>query len=162
MGKVLVDQVFDRDEQEQLIREQIVDACREMNAKGINQGTSGNISVRFDQGCLITPTSLDYDDMEPDDIVYLLEDGTTDGPRKPSSEWRFHRDILMARPEFNAIVHAHPLKSTALAIMGREIPAVHYMVAVFGGPVVRCAPYATYGTAELSAFAVEAIKDRSA
>jgi L-fuculose-phosphate aldolase len=147
---------------EQIKRRQIIDACREMNRLGINQGTSGNISLRHDGGMLITPTSVPYDAMRPDQIVFMKLDSAPGAGQRPSSEWRFHRGILHARPEVNAVVHAHPPFATILAIMGREIPAVHYMIACAGGDTIRCAPYATFGTEELSRHAVAALEDRSA
>ena len=143
-------------------RQSIIDACLRMNASGINQGTSGNISLRHGDGMLITPTSTPYEAMKPEQIVYMHLDGNHDPSGRPSSEWRFHRDILKARPEVNAIVHAHPPYSTMLAIMGMEIPPVHYMVAVAGGDTIRCAPYATFGTQELSEHAVRALEGRLA
>jgi len=143
-------------------RQSIIDACLRMNASGINQGTSGNISLRHGDGMLITPTSTPYEAMKPEHIVYMHLDGNHDPAQRPSSEWRFHRDILKARPEVNAIVHAHPPYSTMLAIMGMEIPPVHYMVAVAGGDTIRCAPYATFGTQELSEHAVRALEGRTA
>lgn len=143
-------------------REAIVAACREMNRSGLNQGTSGNISVRWEDGLLITPTSLPYDRMTPDDIVFLGLDGQRTGRHRPSSEWRFHRDIMVAKPEVNAIVHAHPPYATIVAIMGMDIPPLHYMVAVAGGSTIPCAPYATFGTEDLSRHAVTALEDRTA
>src|SRR3984893_1482834 len=143
-------------------RQSIIDACRSMNALGINQGTSGNISLRHDSGLLITPTSVPYETMQPEQIVFMGMDGSFDPAQRPSSEWRFHLDILKARPEVNAVVHAHPPYSTILAIMGLEIPPVHYMIAVAGGDTIRCAPYATFGTQELSQHAVRALEDRLA
>ncbi|MGA7481809.1 MAG: class II aldolase/adducin family protein [Bradyrhizobium sp.] len=143
-------------------RQSIIDACREMNRLGINQGTSGNISLRHGDGMLITPTSTPYDTMQADQIVFMKLDRAPDAGQRPSSEWRFHRDILKARGEVNAVVHAHPPYSTMLAIMGKEIPPVHYMIACAGGDSIRCAPYATFGTEELSRHAVTALEDRSA
>ena len=140
----------------------IIDACLRMNVLGINQGTSGNISLRHGDGMLVTPTSTPYEAMQPEQIVYMHLDGNHDPAQRPSSEWRFHRDILKARPEVQAIVHAHPPYSTMLAIMGMEIPPVHYMVAVAGGDTIRCAPYATFGTQELSEHAVRALEGRMA
>jgi L-fuculose-phosphate aldolase len=133
-----------------------------MNRLGINQGTSGNISIRHQDGLLITPTSIPYEDLQPEDIVRLTMDGAPEGRRQPSSEWRFHCDIMRRRPDVNAIVHAHPTYSTILAIMNREIPAIHYMVAVAGGSNIRCAPYAIFGSEELSRNAVEALDGRQA
>jgi L-fuculose-phosphate aldolase len=143
-------------------RQSIIDACQRMNALGINQGTSGNISLRHGEGMLITPTSTPYEAMRPEQIVYMDFDGSHDPARRPSSEWRIHRDILKARPDVAAIVHAHPPYATMLAIMGMEIPPVHYMVACAGGDTIRCAPYATFGTQELSDHAVRALEDRLA
>jgi L-fuculose-phosphate aldolase len=143
-------------------RQSIIDACLRMNVLGINQGTSGNISLRHGDGMLITPTSTPYEAMKPEQIVYMHLDGNHDPAQRPSSEWRFHRDILKARPDAQAVVHAHPPYSTMLAIMGMEIPPVHYMVAVAGGDTIRCAPYATFGTQELSEHAVRALEGRMA
>jgi L-fuculose-phosphate aldolase len=147
---------------EQVKRQSIIDACRQMNTLGINQGTSGNISLRHGEGMLITPTSVPYDTMQPDQIVFMKLDGAPAAGQRPSSEWRFHRDTLNARPEVNAVVHAHPPFSTVLAIMGMDIPPIHYMIACAGGDTIRCAPYATFGTEELSRRAVTALEDRSA
>jgi L-fuculose-phosphate aldolase len=151
------------------LRQSIIAHCREMNASGLNQGTSGNISVRAGDGMLITPSAVPYDVMTPDMIAAVpLGDisgldtapPVWEGPLKPSTEWRFHRDILKARPEINAVVHTHSPFATILAIAGKSIPACHYMVAAFGGPDIRLAPYATFGTAELSAHAVSALHGR--
>jgi len=143
-------------------RQAIIDACRRMNALGINQGTSGNISVRHGDGLLITPTGVPYESMTPDQIVLMGLDGSHAKTQKPSSEWRFHLDILRSRSEVEAVVHAHPIYCTILAIMGLEIPPIHYMIAVAGGDNIRCAPYATYGTPELSAHALKALEGRQA
>ena len=143
-------------------RQSIIDACLRMNSLGINQGTSGNISLRHEDGLLITPTGTPYETMQPEQIVFMKLDGSVETNQRPSSEWRFHRDIIKARPEVNAVVHAHPPYSTILAIMGMAIPAVHYMIACAGGDTIRCAPYATFGTEELSRHAVTALEDRSA
>jgi L-fuculose-phosphate aldolase len=143
-------------------RQAIIEACRRMNALGINQGTSGNISVRHGDGLLITPTSTPYETMTVDQIVYMAMDGTHAAGNRPSSEWRFHLDILRSRQEIHAVVHAHPAYCTILAIMGLEIPPIHYMIAVAGGDTIRCAPYATYGTPELSAHALKALEGRQA
>ena len=143
-------------------RQSIVDACLRMNALGINQGTSGNISLRHDDGLLITPTSVPYETLQPEQIVFMRLDGSHDPSQRPSSEWRFHLDILRARPEVNAVVHAHPTYSTILAIMNLEIPPVHYMIACAGGDSIRVAPYATFGTQELSGHAVRALEGRLA
>ncbi len=144
------------------IREAMIDTCRDMNRKGLNQGTSGNLSHRVPGGLLITPTSLAYDAMGPKDIVEMSVAGTYSGRRLPSSEWRFHRDILAARPDVEVVLHAHSVYATTLAVHERGIPAFHYMVAVAGGTDVRCAPYACFGTQELSDRALEALDGRFA
>lgn len=136
-----------------------------MNAIGINQGTSGNISARSGATMLITPSATAYEAMQPEDIVAMPLDGDAAswrGRLKPSTEWRFHRDILRGRPDAGAVVHTHATYCTVLAIQRRGIPACHYMIAAFGGNDVRCAPYATYGTAELAAHALAALEGRNA
>lgn len=143
-------------------REVIIATARRLNPSGLNQGTSGNLSHRVDDGFLVSPTGMDYDALRPEDIVFMRFDGSTEGPRLPSSEWRFHRDILAARPEVHAVLHTHSLHSTALACLRRGIPSFHYMVAVAGGRDIRCAPYATFGTEELSRHTVAALEGRKA
>ncbi|MEQ8665601.1 MAG: L-fuculose-phosphate aldolase [Rhodospirillales bacterium] len=143
-------------------RQSIIDACLKMNADGINQGTSGNISARWEDGLLITPTGVVYDDLTPERVVFLDGDGVPDGVGKPSSEWRFHLAIYNRRPDVNAVVHTHSVHATAISMTGEDIPAVHYMIAAAGGPTIRCAPYATFGTEELSAHAVTALEGRNA
>ena len=145
----------------QAARLAILEAARSMGPLGLSQGTSGNISVRRGAELLITPSGVRYETMQAEDIVPLAVDGSTAHPLAPSSEWRFHRDILAARPEIGAVVHAHPIYCTAFAICGRDIPAAHYMIAAAGGPTVRCAPYATFGTEELSRHALAALEGRS-
>lgn len=143
------------------IRRAIIDQCLAMNRSGLNQGTSGNISVRHGAGMLITPTALPYEDMTPEDIVLVGPEGA-EGPRAPSSEWRFHRDILATRADAGAVVHVHSPYATMLAILGRAIPPLHYMVAVAGGEDIRVADYALYGTQELSDAVLAALDGRKA
>ncbi|WP_221031105.1 class II aldolase/adducin family protein [Actomonas aquatica] len=146
-------------------REQIIDTCLALEARGLNQGTSGNVSVRDEAGTgfFLTPSSLPYHQMTPDDIVHVdLASGTITGTRKPSSEYPFHLAILRARPDAQAVVHTHSQHATAVACLRRDLPAVHYLVALFGGAQIRCAPYATFGTDELSANVVAALSDRRA
>jgi L-fuculose-phosphate aldolase len=140
----------------------MVETCREMNRIGLNQGTSGNLSHRIPDGFLITPTSLPYERMGPEDIVAMGFDATFEGRHRPSSEWRFHRDILQARPDHNVVLHTHSIYATTLAVHERGIPAFHYMVAVAGGTDIRCSPYACFGTQDLSDHALAALQDRSA
>jgi L-fuculose-phosphate aldolase len=144
------------------LRRGIIETCLEMNRSGLNQGTSGNVSHRIEGGMLITPTSLPYDQMKPEDIVEMAWDASYEGRHRPSSEWRFHRDILRQRPDANVVLHTHSIYCTTLAVHERGIPAFHYMVAVAGGMDIRCAPYACFGTQELSDRALEALQDRTA
>jgi L-fuculose-phosphate aldolase len=151
---------------ESALRDAVVATARAMNGLGINRGKSGNVSARlrcdgFD-GFLVTPTGLPYEETGLPDIVPMTLDGDARGSRLPSSEWRFHRDIYRARPEVNAVVHTHAPFATSLACLHRGIPAFHYMVAVAGGKDIRCAPYATFGTQQLSDHAVEALEQRTA
>jgi L-fuculose-phosphate aldolase len=143
------------------VRQAIVGACLSMNDHGINQGTAGNISVRWENGLLITPSGLPYDEMKIDDIVFMNMNGSYEHRLAASSEWRFHRDILQQRVDVNAVVHAHPVHATAFAICGMEVPAVHYMIAAAGGPSIRCAPYAPFGTEELSRAVLKALSGRT-
>ena len=151
--------------QERQLRQAMIDKCCWMNAAGLNQGTSGNISARFEDRMLITPSATPYDDTTADMIASMPiegEYGHWEGMLKPSTEWRFHLDIMKARPEVGAIVHIHATFATVLAIARRNIPACHYMIAAFGGNDVRCADYATYGTKELSVNALAAMEGRTA
>ena len=119
------------------LREQLIETAIAMNASGINQGMSGNLSIRMDGGFLITPTGINYSELVPADIVAMNLNGEWEGSVKPSSEWRFHRDIYRYRADAQAILHAHPIYCAALACLGRPIPAFHYMVAVAGGKKPR-------------------------
>ncbi|MCI5110599.1 MAG: class II aldolase/adducin family protein [Marivita sp.] len=153
------------EQDERDLRQAIIDQCKFMNACGLNQGTSGNISARYKDRMLITPSATPYDKLTPEMIASMPFDGEYghwEGPLKPSTEWRFHFDILKNRTDMGAVVHAHPAYCTAIAITRREIPACHYMIAAFGGTNVRCAPFARYGTPELSTLAIEALDGRTA
>ncbi len=143
-------------------RQDIIDHCLKMNANGLNQGTSGNVSVRHEDGLLISPSGIPYDDLTTADIVYVDHEGTAHSELNPSSEWRFHLAIMGQREDVHAVVHCHPTYSTALAMCHLEIPASHYMIAAAGGDSIPCATYATFGTAELSKSVIKALKDRSA
>jgi L-fuculose-phosphate aldolase len=146
---------------EQPAREAVLQAARNLNRSGLSHGTSGNVSVRWGDGLLITPSGRAYDALSPKDIVAIDGQGWHSPHQKPSSEWRMHRDLYAQRPEFNAVVHAHPPHCTALAIRGMEIPPLHYMIAVSGGASVRCADYHTYGSEELSRAALAAMSART-
>lgn len=144
------------------LREQVLATARAMNASGINRGTAGNVSARYQEGFLITPSGLPYDHCTPRQLVRVGLDGNIVGAGKPSSEWRFHRDIYAARGEVGAIVHTHSPYATSLACLGRPIPAFHYMVAAAGGADIRVATYATFGSQELSDHALVALAGRKA
>jgi L-fuculose-phosphate aldolase len=143
------------------LREAIVESCRGLSR--LTEGTSGNVSVRRDErSFFVSPTGMAYEELSAGDIPLVHLDGSWYGHRRPSSEWRFHRDIFRARSDAGAIVHTHSLCATALACTGRGIPAFHYMVAAAGGADIRCAPYHTFGSQELSDAAVLAIDGRKA
>lgn len=145
-----------------LVREQIVAACKRLETSGLNRGTSGNVSCRENDHFLITPTGIPVEEITPSKIVAVDYDGKVLGIGRPSSEWHFHCDILKARPEINAVVHTHSPHATAIACLREDIPPFHYMIAVAGGDSIRCAPYALFGTEQLSRHAVEALDDRKA
>jgi L-fuculose-phosphate aldolase len=150
-------------EHDQDLRRSIVIGCRELTGRGLTPGTSGNISARRDaHGFFVSPTGMSYRELDPSDIPLVTFDGRWYGRRRPSSEWRFHRDIFASRAEIGAIVHTHSPQATALACTGRAIPAFHYMVAVAGGADIRCAPYHTFGSQALSDAALEALEGRRA
>ncbi|MCP5247817.1 MAG: class II aldolase/adducin family protein [Candidatus Accumulibacter sp.] len=150
------------------LRLQLIDTARRMAGAGLNRGTAGNVSVRASdgdgggEGFLITPTGMAYDALASEDVVFMRLDGSTEGRRKPSSEWRFHRDLYLDRADAGAIVHAHSPFATSLACLRREIPPFHYMIARFGGDNLRCAAYATFGTQALSDAVLQAIAGRRA
>jgi L-fuculose-phosphate aldolase len=143
----------------------IVAAVAAMEAQSLNVGTAGNISVRVDDSMLITPSGVPCELMRPEMIAAMPvngEYGAWRGPLKPSSEWRFHLDIMRARPDVGAIVHFHPTFGSALAMLNRPILAAHYMIALFGGAIVKCTKYAPFGTKELADLTVEGLGDRHA
>src|ERR1700735_4460213 len=149
---------------ERALRANIVAKARWMNAAGLNQGTSGNISARYKDVLLITPSATPYEAMTPESIAAMPLDGeygAWTGPLKPSTEWRFHFDITKARSDVGAIVHTHSTYATVLEIARKEITACHYMMAAFGGTTIRCAAYARYGTKELSDLALKALEGRN-
>jgi L-fuculose-phosphate aldolase len=145
------------------LRALLIDACRELTRRGLTHGTSGNVSVRCDaRRFFVSPSGMDYETLQAEDVPLVDLDGHWFGRHRPSSEWRFHRDIFKSRRDVGAIVHTHSPRATALACTGRGIPAFHYMVAVAGGGDIRCAPYHGFGTQELSDAALTALQDRRA
>jgi L-fuculose-phosphate aldolase len=144
------------------LRKAVIATCLKMNEEGINQGTSGNVSVRTDEGFLITASGVPYHKMQPEHVVEMDFDGGYFGPYLPSTEWRMHMDILKHRGEANAVVHTHSIYATALACLRRDIPPFHYMIGIGGGTTIRCSDYAEYGTQALSDAMLKALEDRSA
>ncbi len=154
----------DMEQNEGAARRAVVEAMRRLGETGLNRGSSGNVSLRFGDAMLITPSAVPPEALTADLVARMdlrAQDGAYEGPRRPSTEWRFHRDILRARPEVNAVVHTHSPHATVLAVARRQIPAVHYMIAGFGGSTIRCSGYATFGTEELSRLALEALEGRN-
>jgi len=149
-------------DEERALRTELIEACRSMNALGINKGTAGNISVRHGDGFLISPTGIPYKDLLPEHVVAMNWDATYAGDVLPSSEWRFHRDILRARPDLNAVVHTHSTHATAVSILGKDIPAIHYSIAATGGGTIPCAPYEIFGSQALADVVVKALEGRRA
>jgi L-fuculose-phosphate aldolase len=144
------------------LRHEMVRITKRLDEQGLNRGASGNLSVRFGGGMLITPSGMGAEGLTEDDIVFVQMDGNSHGRWKPSSEWLFHRDIYAQRQEFGAIIHTHCVAATALACLRKDIPPFHYMIALLGGDNIRCANYATFGTQELSDNALLALKNRKA
>ena len=134
---------------------------------GLNRGTSGNASVRTynevgEAGFLITPSGIAVEDMAASDMVWMDFSGKVQGRKTPSSEWRFHLDLLAHQPQLNAVIHTHSMFATTLSTFQKDIPAFHYMIALAGGDSVRCAPYALFGSQQLSDYAIVAMQDRYA
>ena len=147
---------------ERELRAALLDVSRRMVELGLNRGTAGNASVRCGEGLLITPSALPVSEMTASNMVQMTLDGKVLQGGKPSSEWRFHCDILKARPEIGAVLHSHSPFATTLASLRREVPAVHYMIALAGGDSIRCMPYSLFGEQQLSDDALEALQGRKA
>ncbi|MDJ0631321.1 MAG: class II aldolase/adducin family protein [Rhodobacter sp.] len=150
------------DKAERQARQAVIDTCLQMNALGINQGTSGNVSCRYGDGLLITPSGVAYDALTPEIIVAMDLDGGYAGDWLPSSEWRMHLDLYRARSDAGAVVHTHSVYATALSCLRKDVPAFHYMIGVTGGASLRCSDYATFGTQALSDAMLTALRDRTA
>jgi L-fuculose-phosphate aldolase len=141
----------------------VIETALSMSRSGLSPGRSGNVSCRFKDGMLITPSGMAYEQIEPKDIVFVKEDGSVPGKqRKPSSEWHFHLAAYAARPDRHAMVHTHSLHATVLSCAHKPIPAFHYMVAAAGGKDIPCVPYATFGTQELAHHVASGLKERDA
>ena len=147
---------------QQGVREQLVSASLALLASGLNQGASGNLSMRIEDGFLITPSGVVPTAMAPAMMVKMSFDGQYEGDIKPSSEWRLHLDLYRNREDCEAIVHTHSTYASALSCLREPLPAFHYMVAVAGGDSVRCAEYALFGTQALSDAVLVAMQSRQA
>ncbi len=150
-------------------RNKIIEYSLKLNSTNLSPLRSGNISLRVREddkdGYLITPSGKKYETLKPEDIVFMAlkeEVENNDSINKPSSEWRFHRDIYVKKKDAQAIVHAHSPHATAVSSHGKTIPAFHYMIALAGGEDIKCADYATFGTEELSNNIIKALENRSA
>ncbi|WCE31811.1 L-fuculose-phosphate aldolase [Vibrio sp. SCSIO 43137] len=139
------------------LSEKIIETCLEMTRLGLNQGTAGNVSVRYQDGMLITPTGIQYHKLTPEHITFVSSEGEFEQGKLPSSEWLFHLVCYQVRSEINAVVHNHAVNSTAVSILNRSIPAIHYMVAASGSHEIPCVPYATFGSKELARYVGEGI-----
>ena len=139
------------------MRSQLLIITQKLAELGLNKGTAGNCSVRFKDGFLVTPSGMNVEDMTPQSMVQMQFDGSFEPNKIPSSEWRFHRDILQNRPEINAVIHTHSQFATTMACLHKSIPPFHYMIAVTGADTIRCAPYALFGTQVLSDHALAAL-----
>lgn len=144
------------------LRQAIIQTCLDMNRLGINQGTAGNVSARVPGGFLITPSGIPYDELNPKQIVLMDLDGGYHGDCLPSSEWRMHSDIFKHKEQAEAVVHTHSVYATALSTLREDVPAFHYMIGCTGGNTLRCARYATFGTAQLSSAMLKALQQRTA
>jgi L-fuculose-phosphate aldolase len=147
---------------ESALRSQMLAVARQLGGMGLNRGSTGNVSSRSESNWLVTPSGVPPEEMSAQSMVAMDFSGQVIGSGKPSSEWRFHRDILVARPEVGGIVHTHSRFATALACLHQDIPAFHYMIAMAGGDSIRCSPYALFGTQELSDHALKALNGRKA
>ena len=147
-------------------RENLLSIAQKLIETGLNKGTAGNASVRLKEngsdGFLVTPSGMAVEDMNAATMVQMQFDGSYEQGKIPSSEWRFHRDILASRKDVNAIVHTHSMFATTLACLHKDIPPFHYMIAVVGGDTIRCVPYALFGSQALSDNALAALIDRKA
>jgi L-fuculose-phosphate aldolase len=144
------------------LRVRVATAARRLSETGMNTGRSGNLSARVPGGFIVTPSGAPYETLHPDDLVFVTAAGTFGGERKPSSEWRLHRDLYARGSDVAGVVHTHSPHATTLACLGRSIPAFHYEVAFAGGADIRCAPYETFGTQALSDAAAAALEGRRA
>jgi L-fuculose-phosphate aldolase len=145
------------------IKAEIIKYSKMLNSRKLSALRSGNISVRWKEGFLITPSGKKYSSLKIKDIIYVSLEGKFDKKKGiPSSEWQFHQDIYKNKIEAKAIVHAHSNNATAVSTHKRRIPPFHYMVAMAGGHDIKCAKYATYGTRELSKNILKALKGRKA
>ena len=144
------------------IKHEMISHAVKLNKLDLNRGSSGNLSVRTDRGFYITPSGADPSSLKLDSIVEMDFDGNVISGQNPSSEWRFHRDILKSNSQVNAVIHTHSPYATAFSCLRMDMPSFHYMTAVAGGNNIRCAPYSVFGSQELSENVLESLKERRA
>ena len=145
------------------LRARMVEVMQAMEARGLNRGTSGNVSARLGDGMLVTPSGVPPERLSAESMVFVgADDSVAAGQLKPSSEWRMHMQILRRRPDVGGVVHCHSRHATILACAGKPIPAMHYMVGVSGGATVPVAPYATFGSEALADAVIAALDGRYA
>ncbi len=145
-------------------RQQVVEYCQLLIPRGLTKGTGGNISVLEPQSGLmaISPSGMDYTEMNPADVVVMELDGrVVEGEFSPSSEWMMHAECYKQRPDCTAVVHTHSTYCATLACMMEPIPPVHYLIG-FAGGTVECAPYHLFGSEELAHAAAPYLKERNA
>jgi len=141
-------------------RKAVIATALEMSRTKLSPGRSGNVSMRWDEGMLITPSGMAYEAIKPSDIVFVDGDGAVSKrARKPSSEWRFHLSAYHARSDMGATVHTHSLHAVVLACAHKPIPAFHYMVAIAGGDHIPLVPYAPFGTKKLAVYVAEGVSE---
>lgn len=151
-----------KEQSEAQARREVIATAQEMSRRELSPGRSGNVSRRWRDGMLITPTGMAYDDLQPADVTYVDASGKATGSRKPSSEWHFHLAVYTARPDMHAVVHTHSMHAVVLSCTGKPIPAFHYMIAVAGGDDIPCVPYATFGTDALARHVAKGLEKRNA
>ena len=147
---------------EENLRKKIIDTCLKIEIKKLNQGKTGNVSHRWRNGILITPSGIDYDKLNYKDIVFVDINGKAVGERLPSSEWRFHLNIIKNRKEVDSIIHNHPVYGTGFSMLRKEIKSFHYLIGLFGGVNIRCTKFMMPGSESLSNEILISLKKRKA
>jgi len=145
---------------ESIIRNKIIKTCLILEKKNLNQCRSGNVSHRWKEGMLITPSGMPYNKINKNDIVFIDKNKNFVGKRKPSIEWQFHYDIYKSKKEVNTVIHNHSPYASGISILRQNIEPYHYMIAFLGGIDVKCTKFAIPGSKQLSNFVIKALKNR--